>query len=92
MIRHSRARHCEILLARDGDEVRAEISDDGGGSSRRATGVTSGSGLRGLSERVAAAGGDLAAEPLPGEGHGGFRLRVSLPLRDGTSPDEGGWL
>ena len=92
VIRHSRARHCEILLARDGDEVRAEISDDGGGSSLGATGVTSGSGLSGLSERVAAAGGDLAAEPLPGEGDGGFRLRVSLPLRDGTSPDEGGWL
>jgi len=92
VIRHSRARHCEILLARDGEEVRADISDDGDGSPPGPDGYRAGSGLSGLAERVAASGGDLEAEPLPGERlhRGGFRLRVSLPLRDGTNPNEDG--
>ena len=92
VIRHSRARRCEILLTRDGDEARAEIIDDGDGSPPGPNGYTAGSGLSGLAERVAASGGDLEAEPLPREGlrPGGFSLRVSLPLRDGTKPDEDG--
>ena len=84
VIRHSRASRCEILLTRDGDEVHAEISDDGRSSSPGVTGVTPGSGLRGLAERVEAGGGDFEAGPLP---EGGFRLRVSLPLRGGANLD-----
>ena len=83
-IRHSRARRCEILLLRDGDEVRAEITDDGRGSSPEGTGAITGSGLRGLAERVEASGGDLEAGSQP---EGGFRLRVRLPLRGGASLD-----
>jgi two-component system, NarL family, sensor histidine kinase DesK len=92
VIRHSRARNCEILLARDGEEVRTDISDDGDGSPPGSDGYSAGSGLSGLAERVAASGGDLEAEPLPGERlrRGGFRLRVSLPLRDGTNPNQDG--
>ena len=85
VIRHSRARHCEILLTRDGDGVHAEITDDGGGPSQEGTGVTTGSGLRGLAERVEASGGDFEARSLP---EGGFELRVSLPLRGGANLDE----
>jgi two-component system sensor histidine kinase DesK len=84
VIRHSRARRCEILLTRDGEEVRAEITNDGRGSSPEGTGVTTGSGLRGLAERVEASGGDFEARSLP---EGGFKLRVSLPLRGGASLD-----
>jgi two-component system, NarL family, sensor histidine kinase DesK len=77
VIRHSRARHCEIRLTRDGEEVRAEISDDGLGSTSEHDGAySSGSGLSGLAERVAASGGSFEASSLP---EGGFRLRVSLP-------------
>ncbi len=80
VIRHSRARRCEILLTRDGDVVRAEITDDGDGSPPERVEAASGSGLSGLAERVASfAGSDLEAGSLPG---GGFRLRVSLPLRE----------
>jgi len=94
VIRHSRASRCEILLRRDGDEVYAEISDDGDGPPEPG-GYSPGSGLSGLAERVAsfASGGNLEADPLPGEEHrpGGFSLRVSLPLRDAKNPpDEGG--
>jgi two-component system, NarL family, sensor histidine kinase DesK len=78
VIRHSRAKRCEIRLRREGDEIQADISDDGQGSSGE-----TGSGLSGLAERVVASGGDFEAGPLPG---GGFRLRVSLPLRSGTVP------
>jgi two-component system sensor histidine kinase DesK len=84
VIRHSRARRCEILLIRDGDEVRAEITDDGRGSSPKGTGAITGSGLRGLAERVEARGGDFEARSQP---EGGFRLRVRLPLRGGANLD-----
>lgn len=84
VIRHSRARRCEILLIRDGDEVRAEITDDGRGSSPEGTGAITGSGLRGLAERVEASGGDFEARSQP---EGGFRLRVRLPLRGGANLD-----
>src|SRR5215216_1619337 len=83
VIRHSRARSCEIRVMRDGEEVCAEISDDGLGSLPERDGpYSNGSGLSGLAERVAASGGDFEAESPP---EIGFRLRVSLPLRDSTS-------
>ena len=101
VIRHSRARHCDIRLAReDGEngeaaEVRAEVTDDGRGLFPALDGTeglatedsTGGSGLSGLAERVAGfAGADFEAGPLP---EGGFRLRVSLPLRSGGLREDG---
>ncbi len=101
VIRHSRARHCDIRLAReDGKngepaEVSAEVSDDGRGlfpvrdgtEGSGTEGSTGGSGLSGLAERVAGfAGADFEAGPLP---EGGFRLRVSLPLRSGGLREDG---
>ena len=81
VIRHSRAKSCRIVLARDDGEVYAEITDDGRGKTE---GGTSGSGLSGLAERVAGFGdGRFEAGPLPG---GGFRLRVELPL-EGVAAD-----
>jgi len=75
VIRHSRARHCRILLAREGQEVYVEITDDGEGYQRE-RGGDAGSGLSGISERVATLAGRLEAASQP---DGGFRLRVSLP-------------
>src|SRR5215210_4725442 len=86
VIRHSHAGRCEIRVTRDGEKVRAEVIDDGLGSSPQSEGAAAGSGLSGLAERVAASGGDFQAGPLP---EGGFRLCVSLPLReDITSTSE----
>jgi two-component system, NarL family, sensor histidine kinase DesK len=73
VIRHSRAKHCRILLAQKGEEIYAEITDDGQGKSNT---EAKGSGLSGLAERVASFGGEVEAGSLP---EGGFRLRVSLP-------------
>jgi two-component system sensor histidine kinase DesK len=76
VIRHSGARHCVIAVRRAGDEATLEIRDDGSGGSPAGTG----NGLRGLRERLAAAGGTLAAAPLPG---GGFRLVATVPVAAG---------
>ena len=75
VIRHSRAKHCRIVLAREDEEIYAEITDDGQGY-RKVDGDESGSGLSGLTERVAIFAGHVEAGSLP---DGGFRLRVGLP-------------
>jgi two-component system sensor histidine kinase DesK len=74
VIRHSAARHCSITVQRRGEAATLEISDDGRGPS--GAGDT-GNGLRGLRERLAAAGGTLASAPGSG---GGFHLVASLPV------------
>lgn len=80
VIRHSRARHCEILLMCADGEVHARISDDGIGRASEQD-APAGTGLSGLEERVTsfADGGSVEAGPLPGNG---FRLSVNLPLRE----------
>ena len=79
VIRHSRADRCEIRATQDGEEVRVEVKDDGLGSPPEHEEIySSGSGLSGLAERVAASGGDFEAGSLP---EGGFRLHASLPAR-----------
>lgn len=91
VIRHSRARHCTITVTQHAGSVRTEIVDDGRGNGYGGDGHTAspssaaghgGSGLRGLSERVAALGGTCEAGPRSG---GGFRLAVSLPVEMGAS-------
>ena len=82
VIRHSRARRCEILLTRDDGEAHAEITDDGRAHPPGPGKTADGSGLSGLAERVGALGGGFEAGPPPG---GGFRLRVSLPLQEETA-------
>jgi two-component system sensor histidine kinase DesK len=75
VIRHSRATRCQIILARDDEEIYAEITDDGKGSQVGTEGAP-GSGLSGLAERVATYAGHVEAGSPP---DGGFRLRVGLP-------------
>jgi two-component system, NarL family, sensor histidine kinase DesK len=74
VIRHSRARRCEIAVHRTDEGAHLEVRDDGVGT---ANGVDGGTGLRGLAERVAEAGGTLDAGPADG---GGFRLIARLPI------------
>ena len=75
VIRHSRAKHCQIRLGHEDREIYAEITDDGKGSQVGAEGAP-GSGLSGLAERVATYAGHVEADSPP---DGGFRLRVGLP-------------
>ncbi|MFD4316626.1 sensor histidine kinase [Streptomyces sp. NPDC058548] len=77
-VRHSGASRCVIALDGTADRVRLTVTDDGRGPVARtpATAGTPGSGLRGLRERVAAAGGTLESGPAP---RGGFRVTAELP-------------
>jgi two-component system sensor histidine kinase DesK len=88
VVRHSRAKSCEIRLTQDDDRIHAEVKDDGRDPHPdRGGDVVGGSGLPGLAERVETSGGHFEAGPLP---DGGFALRVSLPLGEGSSPEVGG--
>lgn len=69
VVRHSRARSCEVRLG----ARSIEITDDGRGAGQAGPG----NGLAGLRERTTAAGGRLSAGP--GSGGRGWRLRVELP-------------
>jgi two-component system sensor histidine kinase DesK len=84
VIRHSRARRCDIVVHRLDDLATLEIRDDGAGPGAAAG---SGNGLRGLSERLTAAGGALRAEPGAA---GGFQVVATLPtatVSDATVSD-----
>ncbi|MFG1703364.1 sensor histidine kinase [Nonomuraea sp. M3C6] len=74
VVRHARATSCEIKVTFDGGHATLEIMDNGSGGGA----YELGSGLRGLGERVADAGGTVAAGPEAGGGH---RLRVRVPAR-----------
>ncbi|MFC8716058.1 histidine kinase [Kitasatospora sp. NPDC057198] len=73
VLRHSRARHVRIAVSTADGAVRLEVENDG-----VPDGVTApGSGIGGLSVRLAEAGGTLAAGP----DDGWYLLRAELPLR-----------
>lgn len=78
VIRHSRAKDCEVRVIRDASEVGVEVTDDGRGTDGSSS---CGSGLSGLAERVEARGGSVASGP---RSSGGFRLKVTLPVADET--------
>ncbi|WP_241483118.1 sensor histidine kinase [Nocardiopsis halophila] len=79
-LRHSDARRFSVAVRREGGALVVEAANDG---VPRGTGAPGGgSGLAGMRERVAEAGGALAAGP---DGAGGFLVRAEFP--DGTGAD-----
>lgn len=75
VIRHANAAHCRLELAKSGGCARLEITDDGVGGDH-----VEGQGLRGMRERLGALGGRLDVL-----GQSGTRIRVTLPLPEGTA-------
>jgi signal transduction histidine kinase len=67
--------HARARIGRARDWLEIEVTDDGAGV---AADTGAGHGLRGMAERVGAAGGELRAGPALG---GGFALHARLPLR-----------
>jgi signal transduction histidine kinase len=81
VVKHASASHAQVTLRRHADGVQVEVSDDGiGGAS-----METGSGLRGLSDRVAALGGSLRMISPP---QTGTLLRAELPFETDTPSAE----
>ncbi|MGW1914181.1 sensor histidine kinase [Streptomyces sp. NPDC002076] len=78
VVRHSDAGRCEITVDSGAEQVRLTVTDNGSGKavSRPQQGI-GGTGLKGLTERLAAAGGLLTAGPSP---RGGFTVTAELPV------------
>ncbi|TDC43425.1 histidine kinase [Micromonospora sp. KC213] len=74
VLRHSRANWCRIGIVREDDAVTMTVSNDGVGDAREPDGHSHG--LRGLAERVAAAGGGLRVRCESGV----FTLAVTVPV------------
>ena len=72
--KYAHAEHAAVRIERTDGHLRVEISDDGVGGAA----ASAGSGLHGLSDRVAAVDGALELASPPG---GGTRLRADLPCR-----------
>ncbi|MBZ9644535.1 sensor histidine kinase [Streptomyces sp. PSKA30] len=88
VVRHSGASHCEITVESTPERVRLTVRDNGTGAptadARAGIGRT---GLKGLTERLSAAGGSLQAGP---GAHGGFTVTAELPVvTEELTPTEG---
>ena len=85
VVRHSGARTCRIGLTRRGGTLSLEVRDDGRGNVGDGP---SGTGLRGMSERLCAVGGSLELRP---SGPPGFRLiaTVQTTVRSGGDEADG---
>ncbi|MFC7981733.1 sensor histidine kinase [Streptomyces sp. NPDC057336] len=75
VVRHSGAGRCEIAVSGSGGRVRLTVTDDGDGAGGAPSGP--GTGLTGLTERLATAGGSLTAGAGAG---GGFSVTAVLPV------------
>jgi signal transduction histidine kinase len=70
--KYARATHASVNVERGDGLVLVEVTDDGVGGADPATG----SGLRGLLDRVSAVGGRLEVQSLPGQG---TTVRAAIP-------------
>jgi PAS domain S-box-containing protein len=77
VVRHAEADEATVTIASEDGTLRIVVADDGQGGA----GLRAGHGLRGISDRVAALGGELALQSEPSAG---TRLRISIPLGTGT--------
>ncbi|MFE7623441.1 sensor histidine kinase [Streptomyces sp. NPDC057509] len=86
VVRHSTAARCVFELGGSGERVRLTVTDDGRGrpDGPAPTPGIGGTGLKGLTERLAAAGGSLVAGPGP---DGGFVVTAELPVDAGDAAD-----
>jgi PAS domain S-box-containing protein len=83
IVRHAEAHEAAVTIADDHGTLRIVVADDGHGGA----GIRAGHGLRGISDRVAALGGELELQSEPGAG---TELRISIPLGAGERSMLGG--
>jgi signal transduction histidine kinase len=79
VVRHAHASSVRVRIGPDDGDLVIEVEDDGAERPGPSRGDRSGGGrgIRGMTERATALGGELTAGPRPG---GGFAVRARLPL------------
>ncbi len=80
--RHSQASHTNLLLKREGDTLRGELTDDGVGFQQDQTDNGNGFGMSTMRQRVEKHGGIFSVESSPGRG---TRVSFSLVLKESAS-------
>ncbi|MEU6139047.1 sensor histidine kinase [Streptomyces sp. NPDC047081] len=81
VVRHAGATRCEITVHGTDEQVRLTVADNGTAEpSAQLPSDVGGTGLKGLTERLAAAGGSLRAGRSP---RGGFTVTAELPVEPG---------
>ena len=71
--RYAQASKIDVRIAKEGEKLVVEVSDDGVGGAD----IEKGTGLLGLSDRVDVLGGRLAVDSPAG---GGTTIRATIPL------------
>ncbi|MFE9372370.1 histidine kinase [Streptomyces sp. NPDC006711] len=79
VVRHSAATRCEIVIEGTPERVLLTVTDNGRGvpAAPAPSPRTGGNGLKGLTERLASAGGSLRSGPAP---RAGFQVSAELPV------------
>ena len=75
--RHSAATTARVQVTYGDADVVVQVDDDG--KQQQWSAFVPGTGIKGMTERATALGGNLEAGPKPG---GGFRVRAWLPLKE----------
>ncbi len=79
VMRHAAASRARIILHVEADGLHIEVTDNGTGAASGAP-SSGGHGLRGMTERAAALGGEVSAGPAE---RGGWHVHARLPLATG---------
>jgi signal transduction histidine kinase len=79
VMRHAAASRARVALRAEADALHIDVTDDGTGAASGAP-STGGHGLRGMTERAAALGGEVSAGPAE---RGGWHVHARLPLTSG---------
>ena len=79
VVKHAGAGSVRVEIGERDDAIHLAVTDDGCGFDPSS--MTEGSGIRGLSDRLRALGGDVAVDSAPGQG---TTVVVSLPVGAGT--------
>jgi len=82
-LKHAPGAELDVRLGVHGGVLEVEVGDSGARAQTTLADTGAGLGITGLRERVATAGGQLDAAPVPGAG---WRLRVRLPIARAGQP------
>ena len=84
VMRHAAASQVNVSLERNGDTLILEVRDNGIGIKEGRISDSKSLGLIGIRERVLLLGGEAQISGKPGEG---TMVRVTLPVREGATPN-----